>query len=77
MYKDKLNEIYEEMLNEKRSKAQLVDWNLAGYKKGDIINAVMNGINVTSRTKGLPEVTLDSVVSIINKLRFEVQTEDK
>lgn len=67
---DKLNEIYEGMLDEK-AKGQLVDLNIAGYKKNDVIYAIMDGLDKLANQKNLPPVDVNSVNSILGKLRFK------
>jgi hypothetical protein len=67
---DNLSKIYEDMLNEK-SKSQLVDWNIAGYDKKELIGYIMDGFDRLSDKRDLPPVDASSVNDILSKLRFK------
>ena len=76
---DKLNEIYKDMLGEKRTLAQrkadkgisLVDFNLAGYKKDQLKNVIVSAIDMWSEKKNLPTLDSSTVDDILHKLRFK------
>jgi hypothetical protein len=67
---DNLREIYENMLSEK-SKVQLVDWNIAGYDKKELIGYIMDGFDRLADKRNLPPIDSSSVNDILSKLRFK------
>ena len=47
---DKLNEVYMDMIiNERKQKEQLVDFNIAGYESKSLLNAITLGIEDFAR----------------------------
>ena len=70
MHTDKLNEIYQEMLEAKRT-IDLVDLDLAGYNDMEIFTTIREALNKLAKRKNLPEVDWESLKDILYTLRFK------
>jgi len=65
-----MENIIDKYLNEKKRTVDLVDWNLAGYDKKEVLKEIYICLDRISGNKKLPKPDKDSIEYILPHLRF-------